>query len=59
METLLKSEEAAKRLNVSLSTVRSWIFYKRIPAVRLGAAVRIRESDIERIVEKGLPRSGS
>ncbi len=53
MTKLLKPEEVAERLSVSPLTVRKWIFSKRIPVVRIGRAVRVREEDLEALVRFG------
>jgi excisionase family DNA binding protein len=53
MTKLLKPNEVAVHLSVALATVRKWIHEGRLPVVRLGRAVRIREEDCD-----ALPRSG-
>jgi len=45
--------EAAVALNVSPSTIRSWVFQRRIGCVRLGRAVRIPGAEIDRLLEAG------
>jgi excisionase family DNA binding protein len=47
MEQLLSIKEVSTRLKVKESTLRAWVFQKRIPFVRLGRLVRFRESDLE------------
>ena len=51
---LITIPEAAKRLNVTESALRSWIFTKRLPGVRLGSLVRVKREILERIEEQGL-----
>ena len=51
---LFKIEEVSERLNVSASTVRSWIHQKKIPITKLGRAVRIRSDIVEMIINSGL-----
>lgn len=51
---LITVGEAARRLNVTESALRSWIFTKRLPVVRLGSLVRIKREILERIEEQGL-----
>lgn len=46
----LTVREAAKRLGLQESTIRKWIFQKRIGVVRLGRAVRLRASDLDKLV---------
>ena len=41
-------------LPVSLPTVRSWIFQQKLPVVRLGRKVFVREEVIEKIEIEGL-----
>jgi excisionase family DNA binding protein len=44
---LLKPQEAADRMTVSLSTLRRLIKAGRLPVVRVGHAIRIRPADLE------------
>ncbi len=44
---LLRPQEAADRLTVSLSTLRRLIKDGRLPVVRVGHAIRIRPQDLE------------
>jgi excisionase family DNA binding protein len=46
-------KEAAAELNVSVSTVRAWVAQRRLGCVRLGRAVRIPASEIERLLNAG------
>lgn len=54
MDKLLNIQESAKLLRLSPNTLRSWIFQKRIRVVRLGRKVLFRESDLEKMIEKGI-----
>jgi excisionase family DNA binding protein len=45
--------EVAKRLALRPSTIRKFIFQRRLPVVRLGRAVRVRESDLARLIADG------
>ena len=49
----LTVKQAASELNVSVHTIRAWIAQRRLGCVRLGRAVRIPASEIERLVERG------
>ena len=49
---LLTVEQAAQGLGLSVHTVRAWIAKRKIGCVRLGRAVRIPASEIERLVER-------
>ena len=55
---LLKIEEVSSKLNVSKSTIRSWIHQGKIPVTRLGRAVRIRSDIVEMIIVSGLRNFG-
>jgi excisionase family DNA binding protein len=47
----LTVKEAADRLRLQPSTIRKWLFERRLAYVRVGRrAVRIRESDIEKLL---------
>ena len=50
----LKVKEAAEKLTVEVSTIRSWIFQGKIPVKRIGRCVRIEDSIIEKILDSGL-----
>ena len=54
MEKLIPAEEVPKFLPVKMGTVRAWIFQGRLPTVRLGRKVLVKESVLERISEGGL-----
>lgn len=57
MEKLIKDREAALHLGVSISFLqKDRIFQRRIPFVRLGGAVRYRESDLNAFIQN-LPAS--
>ena len=58
MEQLLSGRQVAKILSVSEPTVKSWERNGLLPAVRLGRAVRYRQSVIERVAGEGLNRPG-
>lgn len=50
---LLKVPEAAEMLALSQKTVWQWIGERRIGVIRLGRAVRIPLSEVERLMEEG------
>ncbi len=52
-DELLTVPEAARLLGVKERTVRRWVLLRRITYVKIGAAVRIPESEIARIIEEG------
>jgi len=51
---LLTIPKAASILGVSPATLRKWHAERRLPTVKLGRAVRVRLSDVERIAQRGL-----
>jgi len=57
-EDFISPKEAIKLLPVKLTTIRSWIFYKKIPIVKMGGSVFIKKEVIAYIQNKGLPQSG-
>jgi excisionase family DNA binding protein len=50
---LLRLEEAADRLGLTLSTLRFWVWQRRIEVVRVGRAVRVKEDAVQRLIEEG------
>jgi len=50
---LLKVPEAAAMLSLSQKTVWQWIGERRIGVIRLGRAVRVPTSEIDRLMEEG------
>jgi excisionase family DNA binding protein len=51
-ETFLTVAEVAEMLKLNPQTVRNWIDQGRMPALRVGRRVRIRRSDLERVLEE-------
>jgi excisionase family DNA binding protein len=60
-ETFLTVAEVAEMLKLNPQTVRNWIDQGRMPALRVGRRVRIRRSDLERVLDESAtaPQSGS
>jgi excisionase family DNA binding protein len=52
-ESFLTVAEVADLLRLNQQTVRNWIDAGTLPAVRVGRRVRIKRSDLNRIVESG------
>ena len=52
-EKLLKVKESASQLAVSDRTMWAWIYERKLEIVRLGRAVRIKQSTIDRLIEQG------
>ena len=45
--------QAAEQLGVSVKCLRSWIYRRAIPYVKVGRAVRISDETIQRVIDKG------
>jgi excisionase family DNA binding protein len=52
-ETFLTVAEVAELLRLNQQTVRNWIDAGTLPAIRVGRRVRIKRSDLNRILESG------
>ena len=52
-EKLLTVSETAITLGVKEKTIRRWILLRKVTYVKLGAAVRIPQSEISRLIEAG------
>jgi excisionase family DNA binding protein len=52
-ESFLTVAEVAEMLKLNQQTVRNWIDQGSLPALRVGRRVRIKRSDLERILEEG------
>jgi excisionase family DNA binding protein len=51
---LLTLEQAAERLGMKTVTLRMWAASRKISRVKIGRAVRIPASEIDKIIERGL-----
>lgn len=58
VDLLLTVPEVAQCLRVSVSTVRTWIFDRRIEHIKLGSSVRIRESVVKDLLAAGTVSAG-
>ena len=52
MERLLNSNELAEYLGIAPQTVRIWVSQKKIPFLKIGAAVRFSNYEIQEILQK-------
>ena len=52
-ETYLTVADVAGMLKLNQQTVRNWIDQGSLPAVRVGRRVRIKQSDLEKILDEG------
>src|SRR5436305_14703885 len=57
-ETFLTVQDVADLLKLNQQTVRNWIDQGSLPALRVGRRVRIRRSDLERVLAAGATRPG-
>jgi excisionase family DNA binding protein len=55
--SLLTVDDVARQLALKPCTIRKWIFQRRMPVVRIGRAVRIRQMDVEALILNGLNES--
>lgn len=53
LEEFLTVAEVAEMLKLNQQTVRNWIDQGSLPALRVGRRVRIRRTDLERVLERG------
>ena len=49
---LLSIREASGMLGVAESTLRDWLYQKRLPFYRLGRAIRLKNDDIVKFRER-------
>ena len=52
-ESFLTVAEVAEMLKLNQQTVRNWIDQGSLPAVRVGRRVRIKRSDLARVLDEG------
>lgn len=45
--------QAADELGVTVSTLRAWIYRRKIPYCKIGRCVRVSDETIQRIIENG------
>jgi excisionase family DNA binding protein len=58
-DSFLTVAEVADLLKLNQQTVRNWIDQGSLPAVRVGRRVRIKRSDLERVLDEGYSSGGS
>lgn len=49
-----RPEEVAEKLGIKVSTVRRWIFDRRLSVIKLGRSVRIPATEVDRIIRTGI-----
>lgn len=50
METIYTVKEVASILKVSVPTIRAWLQYKKLKFIKVGNAVRIQQSEVDRLL---------
>lgn len=54
MDELLSIKDAAKCLACSEAMLRKWVYFRRLPTVKVGRLTRIRRSDLDAWLRVGL-----
>ena len=54
MEKLFTADEVREVLKVKMPTIRSWIHQGKLPVIKAGRSVRVRETVLIKIIEEGL-----
>jgi excisionase family DNA binding protein len=57
-ESFLTVADVAEMLKLNQQTVRNWIDQGSLPALRVGRRVRIKRSDLDRVLEEGYRAGG-
>jgi excisionase family DNA binding protein len=50
---LMSLSQAAEELGVTVNTLRSWVYRRKISYIKIGRAVRISDETIQRIIDRG------
>ena len=58
-ESFLTVAEVAEMLKLNQQTVRNWIDQGSLPALRVGRRVRIKRSDLTRVLDEGYSAGGA
>jgi excisionase family DNA binding protein len=53
MANMLTVEEAAEKLGVRASTIRSWVWKRQIEFVKISRSVRIPDKVVDRLIRSG------
>lgn len=51
MDEFLDIKDVSKLLKIKESTLRAWVFQKRIPAIRIESLVRFRLEDLKKWID--------
>ncbi len=57
--TLLTVPQVAAAFQVTAQTIRNWIDHGTLPAVRVGRAFRVRQEDVDALLERAIADSSS
>jgi excisionase family DNA binding protein len=55
MDQLMSVKEAADSLSCSPAAIRRWLHQGRLQPVKVGRLTRLRATDVQQIIERGLP----
>lgn len=55
---LLTIEEASRMLSIKISRLRTAVFKREVPFVKIGRLVRFREDDLSKWIEKNTKKEG-
>ena len=58
-DILLKPREVAEKLSYSLPTVYRMIDSGKLPVVKIGSGLRVRQSEIERLIKQNTEHRGT
>jgi excisionase family DNA binding protein len=50
---LMTTEQFAETIGLAPSTVRQWVWRRKVPYVRVGRAIRFRPETAQQIIERG------
>ncbi len=53
VDRLMSVDEAAAYIGLKPATVRNWLWRRSIPSYRIKRSVRIKQSDLDRIIDDG------
>jgi excisionase family DNA binding protein len=54
MDKLLSFQEAQDLTGIKVPTWRAWAAARKVPVVRLGRRVKVRETDLQKLIESNL-----
>jgi excisionase family DNA binding protein len=57
-DQLLTVEQTAQLLAVTPAAIRKWLVQRRLPKVKVGCLTRLRQSDVEAVIARGLAPIG-